>query len=153
MKEVLASTSRQPQRNAILPARDDNYKLIKKYFCRSFCKVSTSSTLTNIPTLLLKTLKKFIVKLSFILPPMLPLPFVIFSHLFVWKAFYLFKGWVQSTSEFARGNKHSQLFILSWKVDGKQNRKIWGFRAVWSGLQHLHDFVDCILFRHAEYIN
>ena len=49
-------------RNAILPARDDNYKLIKKYFCRSFCKVSTSSTLTNIPTLLLKTLKKFIVK-------------------------------------------------------------------------------------------
>ena len=68
MKAALASANRRPQRNTILPATDENSELIIKSSYRSFCKAFTSSTLKNIPIVLLKTLKKFFIKLSFVLP-------------------------------------------------------------------------------------
>lgn len=64
MKAALASANRR-QRNTILPATDENSELIIKSSYRSFCKAFTSSTLTNIPIVLLKTLKKFFIKLSY----------------------------------------------------------------------------------------
>ena len=68
IKAALASASRRPHRNTILPATDGNSELIIKSSYGSFCKASTSSTLTNIPIVLVKTLKKFFIKLSFVLP-------------------------------------------------------------------------------------
>ena len=55
---------------------------------------------------------------------------------------------------FAHGNKHSQLLALFWNIVGRErNRKIGGFRAIRSGLPHLHDFIEHLLFRHYLYIN
>lgn len=67
MKAALASANRR-QRNTILPATDEDSELIIKSSYRSFSKAFTSSTLTNIPIVLLKTLKKCFIKLLFVLP-------------------------------------------------------------------------------------
>ena len=67
MKAALASANRW-QHNTILPATDENWELIIKSSYRSFCKAFTSCTLTNIPIVLLTTLKNIFIKLSFVLP-------------------------------------------------------------------------------------
>ena len=118
--------------------RFNNVDLITKSFCRSFCKACTSSALTTMPIALLASIKNFHQRFGGIASQ------IGFLDIFVRVAFHLCgeKLGAKPFFGFARGSKHSQLYALIRNVVGReQNREIWGFRAAWSDLQHLHDIV------------
>ena len=142
-RAALATTFRRPLRIAVIPARDGNAELImKKSSCllyvrlqsfhdntelimnssgMSFCKASTPSTLTNIPTAFLPSIKKIYCNQCFGgLAPSLG-PHAIYNispHLRLKGVSPVNELGPGRLFEFSPGKKHCQFFALFWNFVG-----------------------------------
>lgn len=157
VKATLATVGRRPQRSVISPSTDDNVELITKSSCRSFLQNFYVIHFDEHNDHLAGKHKKALCqRFGGVAAHVGFISFVNFLHLFVREAFQLFMRKLGAKRLFgvACRNKHSQVFALFWNVVGReQNWKIGGFRTVWSGLQHLHHFVERLMFRISASIN
>ena len=142
-RAALATTSRRPLRNAVIPATDgneelimkkspclfyvrlqsfhDNTELIMNSSCMSFCKASTLSTLTNIPMAFLPIIKKLYYNQCFggLAPSRRPHAiYNISPHLRLKGVSPVNELRPGRLFEFSRGNKHCQFFALFWNFVG-----------------------------------